>query len=142
MRLGLLTMLLTSLVSALLRTDYARVAAFARATAESASAAPPPIASPAQQPLAVMTAQDVEQQLRLAPVSGGALRDHRCIPGAPGLNGWDFICSYRDGATGTELKIGVRVGPRGIVQASLPHPASRVLPAAASAVALEESHVR
>ena len=131
MRRAALFALMMWVVPALIRFDYGQLTQLAELVA-SAPARPP--APAAEAPLA-MTAQVLEQQLRLAPVSGGVPRDHRCVPGAPGFNGWDYVCSYTVGeALGARrMKIGVRVTATAIVQASAPYPFEHVLPAASQA---------
>ena len=78
--------------------------------------------------VAKLTAAQVEQQLRLAPVSRGAPRNHTCLPGE---KGWDYVCAYSAAdPTVIRMKIGVRVGPTEIVEASMPYPVYASLPPA------------
>jgi hypothetical protein len=130
MRRAALFALMIWVVPALIRFDYGQLTQLAELV--SASARPP---APAAAAPLTMTGQVLEQQLRLAPVSGGAPRDHRCVPGAPGFNGWDYVCSYTVGEplAARRMKIGVRVTATAIVQASAPYPFEHVLPAASQA---------
>ena len=130
MRRAVVIGLLWWLVPTLIRLDYGQLILLVKLVT-SAQAAAPASAPPAP---VTMTAQAVEQQLRLAPASVGAPRDHQCVPGAPGFNGWDFICSYTAGEAFAprRLKIGVRVTSTAIVQASAPYPFEHVLPAASA----------
>ena len=75
-----------------------------------------------------LTAAQVEQQLRVAPVSSGSPRNHTCLPGE---KGWDYVCAYSAANPAViRMKIGVRVGPTEIVEASMPYPAYASLPPA------------
>ena len=75
-----------------------------------------------------LTAIQVEQQLRAAPVSSGSPRNHTCLPGE---KGWDYVCAYSAANPAViRLKIGVRVGPTEIVEASMPYPIYASLPPA------------
>jgi hypothetical protein len=75
-----------------------------------------------------LTAAQVEQQLRAAPVSSGSPRNHTCLPGE---KGWDYVCAYSAAnPAAIRMKIGVRVGPTGIVEASMPYPVYASLPPA------------
>ena len=127
MRRAVVIALLWWLVPSLFR-NYGQLLLLVKLVTSAQAAAPAP-APPAP---VTMTAQAVEQQLRLAPASGGAPRDHQCVPGAPGFNGWDFICSYTAGEAFAprRFKIGVRVTSTAIVQASAPYSFDHVLPAA------------
>lgn len=89
-----------------------------------------PLPTPSQtiaEPSPKMSAHALEQLVRNAPVSSGAPRDVRC---RPGTNGWDYVCTYQTDAPHplSRLKIGVRVSPTGILQASAPHQLQRPLP--------------
>ncbi len=91
-----------------------------------ASARPRPshtIAAPSNK----MSARALEESLQSAPVSNRAPRDVRCMPGT---NGWDYVCIYRTGDPFplSRLKIGVRVSPTEILQASAPHQIESQLP--------------
>jgi len=75
-----------------------------------------------------LTAAQVEQQLRAAPVSSGSPRNHTCVPGE---KGWDYVCAYSAAnPAAIRMKIGVRVGPTEIVEASMPYPVYASLPPA------------
>ena len=75
-----------------------------------------------------LTAAQVEQQLRAAPVSSGSPRNHTCVSGE---KGWDYVCAYSAANPRViRMKIGVRVGPAGIVEASMPYPVYASLPPA------------
>ena len=74
------------------------------------------------------TAVQVEQQLRAAPVSSGSPRNHTCLAGE---KGWDYVCAYSAANPAViRMKIGVRVGATGIVEASMPYPVYASLPPA------------
>jgi hypothetical protein len=75
-----------------------------------------------------LTAAQVEQQLRAAPVSSGSPRNHTCVPGE---KGWDYVCAYSAAnPAAIRMKIGVRVGPTEIMEASMPYPVYASLPPA------------
>ena len=75
-----------------------------------------------------LTAAQVEQQLRAAPVSSGSPRNHTCLAGE---KGWDYVCAYSAAnPAAIRMKIGVRVGPTEIVEASMPYPVYASLPPA------------
>ena len=84
-------------------------------------------ARPAAAGPAKLNAAQVMELLRATPASG-APRAHHCTPAH---NGWDYICWYRPDPTSMLLHIGVRVSSTGIVQASLPYPSGRAIPAPA-----------
>ena len=73
-----------------------------------------------------LTAAQVEQQLRVAPLSSGGPRNHYCLPGE---RRWDYVCAYSAANPAVvRMKIGVRVGPTEIVEASMPYPVYAALP--------------
>lgn len=75
-----------------------------------------------------LTAEQVVQQLRLAPLASGAPRNQYCLPGE---RGWDYVCAYSaDDPRVVRMKIGVRVDRTAIVEASMPYPFYAALPAA------------
>jgi hypothetical protein len=118
-RRALLVALASMVLPTLWRLDYARLGpSLLRAPAP--TAAPVQHSAPSSPPAPKgMTAADVEQQIRLDACS-------------PGYSGWDYVCSYRSGPSlrARRLKIGVLVGPSGIVHVSLTYPIDRNLPEA------------
>ena len=126
-RRGLLIALLLGIVRLLWRADLRQIALVASLIVPPASttAAPPsvPVAK-----VDKLTAAQVEQQLRVAPLSSGAPRNQYCLPGE---KGWDYVCAYSAAnPAAVRMKIGVRVGPTEIVEASMPHPVYGALPPA------------
>ena len=88
-----------------------------------AASAPPPAAK-----IEKLTAAQVEQQLRLAPLSSGGPRNHYCLPGE---KGWDYVCAYSAANPAVvRMKLGVRVDRTGILEASMPYPFYAALPPA------------
>jgi len=139
-RRAVLSALLLVIVRFLWRADYPKLIAIgwllvsAVSAPASSTTTPSPAAPvanvvklPATQ-LVKPTAAQVEQQLRAAPVSSGAPRNHTCLPGE---KGWDYVCAYSAANPAViRMKIGVRVGPTGIVEASMPYPVYASLPPA------------
>ena len=126
-RRALLIALLLGIVRLLWRADLRQIALVASLLLPPASttAAPPsvPVAK-----VDKLTAAQVEQQLRVAPLSSGAPRNQYCLPGE---KGWDYVCAYSAAnPAAVRMKIGVRVGPTEIVEASMPHPVYGALPPA------------
>jgi hypothetical protein len=91
----------------------------------------PKAAAPAPAPAAKadkLAAEQVVQQLRVAPLASGAPRNQYCLPGE---KGWDYVCAYSaDDPTVVRMKLGVRVDRTAIVEASMPYPFYAPLPAA------------
>jgi hypothetical protein len=125
-RRALLFALVLGLVRLLWRADLPQVLAAASLVLSSVSpkaAAPAPVAK-----VDKLTATQVEQQLRLAPLSSGAPRNQYCLPGE---KGWDYVCAYSaDDPRVVRMKLGVRVDRTAIVGASLPYPFYAALPPA------------
>ena len=126
-RRGLLIALLLGIVRLLWRADPRQIALVAPLLMPPAST----IAAPPSVPVAKvdkLTAAQVEQQLRLAPLSSGGPRNQYCLPGE---KGWDYVCAYSAANPAVvRMKVGVRVGPTQIVEASMPHPFYAALPPA------------
>ena len=75
-----------------------------------------------------LTAAQVVQRLRSAPLSSGGPQNHYCLPGE---KGWDYVCAYSAAnPTVVRMKLGVRVGSTEIVEASMPYPFYAALPPA------------
>jgi hypothetical protein len=88
-----------------------------------AASAPAPVAK-----VEKLTASQVEQKLRLAPLASGGPRNHYCLPGE---KGWDYVCAYSAANPAVvRMKVGVRVGATEIVEASMPYPFYAALPPA------------
>ena len=97
---------------------------------ELVSAASTMAASPAAPDAKVdkLTAAQVVQRLRSAPLSSGGPQNHYCLPGE---KGWDYVCAYSAANPAVvRMKLGVRVGPTEIVEASMPYPFFAALPPA------------
>lgn len=136
-RRALLFALLFGMVRLVWRTDFAKLVGIgwllASATSATTSSAtnpsrtiPSPVAPVAK--VVKLTAAQVEQRLRAAPLSSGSPRNHTCRPGE---KGWDYVCAYRAAnPAAARMKIGVRVGPTEIVEASMPYPLYASLPPA------------
>ena len=95
-----------------------------------ASAASTIAASPAAPAAKVdkLTAAQVVQRLRSAPLSSGGPQNHYCLPGE---KGWDYVCAYSAANPAVaRMKLGVRVGATEIVEASMPYPFYAALPPA------------
>ena len=126
-RRALLFALLLGIVRLLWRIDIRQVAlgvSLLVSSATTKAAAPPaPVATVAR-----LTAAQVEQQLRQAPLSSGGPRNHYCLPGE---KGWDYVCAYSAANPAVvRMKVGVRVGATAIVEASMPYPFYAALPPA------------
>lgn len=141
-RRALLFALLLAMVRLVWRTDFLKLAGMgwllvSAASATASSATPPSPTTPSATtalpaaPVAnvvKLTAAQVEQQLRAAPLSSGSPRNHTCLPGE---KGWDYVCAYSAANPAViRMKIGVRVDPTGIVEASMPYPVYASLPPA------------
>ena len=88
-----------------------------------AASAPAPVAK-----VEKLTAGQVEQKLRLAPLASGGPRNHYCLPGE---KGWDYVCAYSAANPAVvRMKVGVRVRATEIVEASMPYPFYAALPPA------------
>ena len=126
-RRALLIAFLLGIVRLLWRADLRQIALVAPLLMPPAST----IAAPPSVPVAKvdkLTAAQVEQQLRLAPLSSGGPRNQYCLPGE---KGWDYVCAYSAANPAVvRMKVGVRVGPTQIVEASMPHPFYAALPPA------------
>jgi hypothetical protein len=126
-RRALLFALLLGIVRFLWRADHSQIALLASLLVRPAlsAAAPPP--APVGK-VDKLTAAQVEQQLRVAPLSSGGPRNQYCLPGE---KGWDYVCAYSAAnPTVVRMKIGVRAGPTEIVEASMPYPSYVALPPA------------
>jgi hypothetical protein len=126
-RRALLFSLLCGMVRFLWRADLGQIGLVASllVSPASAGAAPSPAAVAK---VAKLTKAQVEEQLRLAPLSTGGPRKHYCLPGE---NGWDYVCAYSAANPAvTRMKLGVRVDATGIVEASMPYPFYAALPPA------------
>jgi hypothetical protein len=124
-RRALLFAILLGIVRLLMRADLPRIiAVMSMLVAASPKAAPTaPVAE-----VDKLTAAQVEQQLRVAPLTSGAPGKNYCLPGE---RGWDYVCAYSAANPAVvRMKIGVRVGPTRIVQASMPYPFYAALPPA------------
>jgi len=124
-RNALLFALLLGIVRFLWRADLRQIGLVGSLLVSPAStkAASPPVAN-----VGKLTAAQVEQQLRLAPLSSGAPRKHYCLPGE---KGWDYVCAYSAANPAVvRMKLGVRVDATGIVEASMPYPFYAALPPA------------
>ena len=95
----------------------------ASAASTIAASAPAPVAK-----VDKLTASQVEQKLRLAPLASGGPRNHYCLPGE---KGWDYVCAYSAANPAVvRMKVGVRVDATEIVEASMPYPFYAALPPA------------
>ena len=123
--ISLVMMLAWHVIPILGRVDLSRLASPRPGPSESIEAPSPKMSARALSPK--MSAQALEKLLRNAPVSGEAARNVRCLPGT---NGWDYVCLYQTDAPYplSRLKIGVRVSPDRILQASSPHTLQKQLP--------------
>jgi hypothetical protein len=122
-RRALLFAVLLGFVRLLWRVDPRQIAllvslAVSPASTQAAAPAPAPKLSAAQ----------VEQHLRQAPLSSGGPRNHYCLPGE---KGWDYVCAYSAANPAVaRMKVGVRVSPTEILEASMPYPFYAALPPA------------
>ena len=123
----LLFVLLLWIVPLLWRPEFLRLGAVGWLLVSAASTTTPSPPAPVAK-VVKLTAAQVEQQLRVAPVSSGSPRNHTCVPGE---KGWDYVCAYSAANPAViRMKIGVRVGPTEIVEASMPYPIYASLPPA------------
>ncbi len=113
-----------AIIGILWRADFHQIAlVLSLLTAPASSNALPLAPVPTPQKL---TAVQVTERLRDAPASKGAPRYQSCVPGE---KGWDYVCVYvAVTPEAVPMKIGVKVGPTEIVEASMPYPLSDVLP--------------
>ena len=127
-RRALLFSLLFAIARFLWRADLSQIGLAASLLVSPASTgASPPLAAVAT--LDKLTAAQVVQQLRQAPLSSGGPRNHYCLPGE---KGWDYVCAYSAANPAVvRMKLGVRVGATEIVEASMPYPFYAALPPAA-----------
>jgi hypothetical protein len=126
-RRALLFALLLGIVRLLWRPEVPTLVGMGWQLVSAASTTTAPPSAPVAK-VVKLTAAQVEQQLRLAPVSSAAPRNHTCLPGE---KGWDYVCAYSAANPAViRMKIGVRVGPTEIVEASMPYPVYASLPPA------------
>lgn len=123
----LLFVLLLGIVRLVWRPEFPKLIAMGWLLVSAASTTTPPPPAPVAK-VVKLTAAQVEQQLRVAPVSSGSPRSHTCVAGE---KGWDYVCAYSAANPAViRMKIGVRVGPTEIVEASMPYPVYASLPPA------------
>jgi hypothetical protein len=124
-RNALLFALLFGIVRLLWRSDLGQIGHVTSLLVSPASAGAAPSPAPIAK-VAKLTKAQVEEQLRLAPLSTGGPRKHYCLPGE---NGWDYVCAYSAANPAvTRMKLGVRVDATGILEASMPYPFYAALP--------------
>jgi len=123
----LLFVLLLGIVRLLWRPEFPKLVGMGWLLVSAASTTTPSPPTPVAK-VVKLTAAQVEQQLRVTPVSTGSPRNHTCVPGE---KGWDYVCAYSAANPAViRMKIGVRVGPTEIVEASMPYPVYASLPPA------------
>ena len=125
-RRALLFALLLGIVRLVWRPEFTKLVGMGWLIVSAASTTTPSPTPAEVAKVVKLTAAQVEQQLRLTPVSIGSPRNHACLPGE---KGWDYVCAYSAANPAViRMKIGVRVGPTEIVEASMPYPVYASLP--------------